>query len=84
MNRIVKNRVILGKVGWPTKGLAVLKAGRWMLFGASLLAMIEKSRRGVFTNDDIVGLMILWLIFYFAEMSLSRRLREQSRVDANA
>lgn len=84
MTKIAAQQTTSAPVHWPAKVVSALKAVRWMLAGAIVLAGIEKARRGVFTNDDIIGLMILWLFVGFVEMLLSRRLLSQPRGDANA
>jgi len=84
MTKIAAQQATSAPVRWPKRVVSALKAVRWMLAGAFVLAWIEQARRGAFTNDDLLGLMILGLVVGFAEMLLTRRLLDQPRGDANA
>jgi|GEM_PF-3426007 len=84
MTKIAAQKTTSGKVRWLANAASSFKAVGWMLAGAFVLAWIEQARRGAFTNDDLLGLMILGLLVGFVEILLSRRLIDQTRGDANA
>ncbi|MEN5168927.1 hypothetical protein ABE444_05115 [Brevundimonas pondensis] len=58
-NRLVFRFIINERVA---RGLSAL---RHMFMGAAALVLVEKWRRGVFTNDDLWALLILSILIGF-------------------
>jgi hypothetical protein len=54
----------------------VLRTVRDILAGAALLAVVEKWRRGIFTNDDIAALVILSFVFGAAAAFVRQRSKQ--------
>ena len=71
------------KVTWKKRLIPVVKAARFMVLGALTLVVIEKARRGVFTNDDATALIIVMAMLSFAEVLLNRGSAEPKSERAN-
>lgn len=74
---LVEQRKPLISTHWLLRLDFALKAIGYMLAGAGVLAVVEKMRRGAFTNDDIVTLLIVWIVVGLVERGLRRELEKR-------